>query len=182
MSCFPHFDFVQNVAIDAMHGLYGGVTKALIALWFDSSNHSNPWYLGPSLMKEADSRLMSIRPPSNISKTQRSLKDRKYWKGIVCYLYRKIFKIQCISLASEYQYFFQFYLLPCLEDLLPQRYFHHVTKLVTACYLLNKDSINQADLMEGERLINEFHFDFIQLYGMVCFCVYFTQLLMTYCR
>ena len=42
MSCFPHFDFVRNVAIDVMHGLYGGVTKALVAFWFDSGNHSNP--------------------------------------------------------------------------------------------------------------------------------------------
>ena len=91
MSCFPHFDFVQNVAIDVMHGLYGGVTKALVALWFDSGNHSNPWYMSPSLLREADSRLMCIRPPSNISKTQRSLKERKYWKGIVSFVQKKYY-------------------------------------------------------------------------------------------
>ena len=37
MFCFSHFNLV-GVAIDAMHSLYSGVTKAIISLWFDSCN------------------------------------------------------------------------------------------------------------------------------------------------
>ena len=81
MSCFPHFDFTKNVAIDAMHGLYGSVTKALMSLWFDSSNHKFPWYCNPSKFREINKRLLHIHPTSNISKVQRSLEERKYWKG-----------------------------------------------------------------------------------------------------
>ena len=81
MSCFTHFDFVKSVSIDAMHGLYGGVTKALISLWFDSSNHKSPWYCSPSKVIEVNKRLLHIQPTSNLSKIQRSLQEQKYWKG-----------------------------------------------------------------------------------------------------
>lgn len=76
-----------------------------------------------------------------------------------------IYSLYC--LASEYQYFLLYYLVPCMENILETKYFDHVIKLVTACYLLNKDSISINDLMESARLINEFHSEFIQFYGMI---------------
>lgn len=84
MFCFPYFNFVEGIAIDAMHGLYSGVTKAMVSLWFDSTNHTSAWYCCPSSFREVNSRLLSIKPPSNVSKSQRSLQERKYWKGIYC--------------------------------------------------------------------------------------------------
>lgn len=82
MFCFSHFNLVEGVAIDAMHSLYSGVTKAIISLWFDSCNHTGAWYCSPSSFREANLRLTSIKPTSNLSKCQRSLQDRKYWKGM----------------------------------------------------------------------------------------------------
>ena len=40
-------------------------------------------------------------------------------------------------------------------------------KLVTACYLLNKDSISNDDLRQSAKLLQEFHYEFVELYGIV---------------
>ena len=68
-------------------------------------------------------------------------------------------------LASEYQYFLLFYGLPCLSSVLPSYYFDHFKKLVEACFLLNKDAIQQDDLERSEKLLSDFHKEFMTLYG-----------------
>ena len=40
-------------------------------------------------------------------------------------------------------------------------------KLVTACYSLNKDSISNDDLRQSAKLLQEFNYEFVQLYGIV---------------
>ena len=77
MNAFAHFDIVRGVAIDVMHGVYGGVMKMLISLWF---NTKGSWYIGTRI-HEVDAQLVSISPPMEISKDIRSLKERNYWKG-----------------------------------------------------------------------------------------------------
>ena len=62
-----------------MHGLYGGVVKMMVGLWFDTCHHKESWYCKPH-QNVVNSNLLSIRPPSEITKTPRSLDDRKYWK------------------------------------------------------------------------------------------------------
>lgn len=54
-----------------------------------------------------------------------------------------------------------------MENILETRYFNHIVKLVTACYLLNKDSISNDDLRQSAKLLQEFHYEFVQLYGIV---------------
>ena len=58
----PNFDQVWSCPIDYMHGICLGVRKMLLALWFDSKHHSQPWYLGKCVLT-FDERLMSIKPP-----------------------------------------------------------------------------------------------------------------------
>lgn len=103
MFCFPYFNFVEGIAIDAMHGLYGGVTKAMVSLWFDSTNHTSAWYCCPSSFREVNSRLLSIKPPSNVSKSQRSLQERKLlntstFSYIIWYLVWRTYLKQSISI------------------------------------------------------------------------------------
>ena len=86
MSSLKNFDLVNCVAIDTMHCLYGGVVKMMMNLWFDSCNSKERWYCKPHL-NTVNSRLLSIRPPSELTKTPRSLIDRKYWKGIQYKIY-----------------------------------------------------------------------------------------------
>ena len=52
-----------------------------------------------------------------------------------------------------------------MEGVLPLVYYNHIKKLVTACYLLKKHSISNHDLKESEQLIQQFHLDFMVLYG-----------------
>ena len=80
LSSFKLFDLVKNVAIDGMYGIYGGITKMLLGLWLDTKHHKMPWYCGLKV-KQIDSKLVSICPPSNITKTPRSLTERNFWKS-----------------------------------------------------------------------------------------------------
>lgn len=77
----PKFDLVRGVAVDYMHCVLLGVTRLLLRLWFDSSHHREPWYIGKEVA-EVDARLCAIRPPDEISRTPRSIQRTvKYWKG-----------------------------------------------------------------------------------------------------
>lgn len=80
LSSFTLFDIVENVSIDGMHCIYAGITKMLLGLWFDTTHHKQLWYCGRKV-GDVDERLLSIHPPLNITKTPRSLKDRKFWKS-----------------------------------------------------------------------------------------------------
>ena len=82
MSSLRNFGVVNSVAIDSMHGLYGGVVKMMVKLWFDPCNHKQRWYC-KCHQDTIDSNLLSICSPSELMKTPRSLGDRKYWKGII---------------------------------------------------------------------------------------------------
>ena len=42
LSSFKLFDLIKNVAIDGMHGIYGGITKMLLGLWLDTKHHKMP--------------------------------------------------------------------------------------------------------------------------------------------
>ncbi len=80
-----HFDIVDGIAVDYMHGILLGVTKQLLKLWLDSQYSHEEWYCGRHICL-IDERLMCIKPPNNITRVPRSLEHhRKYWKGIVYY-------------------------------------------------------------------------------------------------
>ena len=81
LSIVPKFDLVRGVAIDYMHCVLLGVTCLLLCLWFDSSHHREPWYMGKRVA-EVDLRQGAIRPP----RTPRSIKETlRYWKGNYSY-------------------------------------------------------------------------------------------------
>jgi len=83
-----HFDVVDGVAVDYMHGMLLGVGKQLLNLWLDSKFNGKEWYCG-TLITKIDERLKSIQPPNIITRVPRSLEHhRKYWKGM-CYCFAK---------------------------------------------------------------------------------------------
>lgn len=78
----PGFDCIRGTAVDYMHCVLLGVSRQLLHLWFDSKHHSALWYIGGSIT-EIDSRLLAIKPPSEMKRTPRSIvTTRKYWKGM----------------------------------------------------------------------------------------------------
>ena len=59
-----------------------------------------------------------------------------------------------------------FYLLPCMEDILPPIYLKHAAKLIAAVYLLNKRSISPDDIKKSRNLLVKFHQRYCTLYGI----------------
>ncbi|CAL1671905.1 unnamed protein product [Lasius platythorax] len=65
---------------DYMHCVLLGVVRTFADAWFNSSYSDKPWYMGKFLL-ELDRKLTKIKPPSEISRTPRSINDRKLWKA-----------------------------------------------------------------------------------------------------
>ena len=82
-----------------------------------------------------DSRLLSIKPISEISRAPRSFSDRKHWK------------------ASEFRSFLLYYSIPILQGILPTKYYKHYLLLVTSLRKLLGTSIEQKDI-DKEMTIN----------------------------
>lgn len=74
--------------------------KTFTDAWFDSANHEKSWYLGLRI-PEFNNKLLQIKPPCEITRTPRSITERKYWKG------------------SEWRNFLLYYSVVCLQNLMP---------------------------------------------------------------
>ena len=117
----PGFDIIKGIAVDYMHCVLLGVTKMLMTLWFNKAYVAEDWNASKRL-DEVDKGLLNITPPNCISRTPRSIiKDFAHWK------------------ASEFRSFLFFYGIPCLWNILPDKYFQHFILLVEAIWLLDQN-------------------------------------------
>jgi len=64
-------NMIACMGIDAMHGLFGGLQKLLISLWFDSCYSERPFSI--HLLAVVDERLSRLQPPSGIQRMPRSI-------------------------------------------------------------------------------------------------------------
>jgi len=143
----PWFDLVLGIVPDYMHGVLLGVTKQLLNLWLTPSRYKRPWFIG-NKTKAIDKRLKDMKPPDFIQRLPRELEtSRAYFK------------------ASELQAWLLYYSIPCLIDILPQRYLEHFACLVEGVYILLGDNIT-PDLLDLARdLLSTFYKDHQLLYG-----------------
>ncbi|KAK6471038.1 hypothetical protein HHUSO_G29953 [Huso huso] len=143
----PKFDIVENFVPDYMHCVLLGVVRQMMALWLDSQYHTERYYLAAHI-DNLDFRLLSIKPPCNISRVPRSVTLRKYWK------------------AHEWYAWLIFYSVPVLKGIQPQKYFSHWCLLVEAVSIMLGESIftNQLDYC-GDVLVR-FVFLLEKLYGV----------------
>lgn len=143
----PWFDLVLGIVPDYMHGVLLGVTKQLLNLWLSPSRYKKPWFIG-NKTKSIDKRLKDMKPPDFIQRLPRELEtSRAYFK------------------ASELQAWLLYYSIPCLIDILPQRYLEHFACLVEGVYILLGDNIT-PDLLDLARdLLSTFYKDHQLLYG-----------------
>jgi len=144
--CLRYFDPIRGTAVDYMHGCLLGVMRRLFHLWLSPENHKKPFYIG-QLSSLIDGRLLSIKPPAEISRAPRPLSDRKHWK------------------ASEYRSFLLYYSLPVLHDFLPDENFQHFALFVVSMRKLLASSISPNDILESEKLLDLFCKRFARLYG-----------------
>ncbi|KAM7292842.1 uncharacterized protein ISCGN_025977 [Ixodes scapularis] len=142
----PRFNPVTGFIPDYQHCVCLGVMRQLMKLWLDSENHSHPWYIGTQI-PAMNKILLSMQPPSEITRTPRRLEDRAYWK------------------ATEYRALLLFYGYVVLKPVLPPQYFQHFILLASAVYLLLKEQISERDVCEARALLCKFALRMGVLYG-----------------
>jgi len=143
----PLFNIVTGFVPDYLHCVLLGIVRMFSALWFDSANHDKPWYVKQSGVSQISDKLLSLRPPSDISRLPRSLAERKYWKG------------------SEWKSFLLYYSLIVLPDVLPTKYTNHWFLLVYSIHALLQDCVTGADVAAAESALQEFVQGVQALYG-----------------
>lgn len=158
----PLFDIVTGFVPDYLHCVLLGVVQMFAGLWFDSMNHDKPWYIKQSGMAQISDKLLSLRPPSDISRLPRSLDERKFWKG------------------SEWKSFLLYYSLFVLPGVLPSKYVNHWFLLVYSIHALLQDCVTDEDLVAAERALLEFAVGVRTLYGEE-FCTFNVHQLLHLC-
>ena len=142
-----NFDIVAGMGIDYMHGVFLGVQKLLLKLWFGDSFSKEPFSFH-NLVSILDDRLEEKFPTMEIKRMPRSVPEHlKYWK------------------ASELCSFLLFYGTPALYGILSEDVFQHYLLLVNVIHLLLKHSISESDLCEAEKLLFSFCSSFPAIYA-----------------
>lgn len=140
------FNIITGFVPDYQHCVCLGVTKQITSLWLDSKHHKEEWYLG-SKVSDIDQALLAIRPPVEVTRAPRSIKDRKFWK------------------ASEWRSFLLFYALPVLSGILKKKYWSHLFLFVFAIHTLLQDAIKVTHVDIAEQALRKFVHNFEKLYG-----------------
>ncbi|KAK6489849.1 hypothetical protein HHUSO_G6776 [Huso huso] len=131
LMCIPNFDIIDGFIPDYMHCALLGVARQMMRLWVESKYHRYPFYLGTQV-ERIDSRLLPIKPPSNISRIPRSVTQYKFWK------------------AHEWFAWLVFYSVPVLKGILQEKYFLHWCLLVEGIAILTSQSISEEQLYHCE--------------------------------
>ncbi|XP_024872804.1 uncharacterized protein LOC112455238 [Temnothorax curvispinosus] len=141
-----YFDLADSLPPDYMHSVLIGAIRQITETILTSVKKK--YYIGQSYkMDIINNRLLSISPPKIITRTPRSLKERKLWR------------------ASEWRSWLLFYSLPCLRGVLPNKYLRHWSLLVNAMNILLQDSITQTALATARSLLIKFVVKLQSLYG-----------------
>lgn len=147
-----YFDLANGMIPDSLHALYLGVIRQYTEIIMTSSDKE--YYIGsPAKINIINNRLKNITPPKYITRTPRTLDERKLWKG------------------SEWRSWANWYILPCLQDMMPKKYIEHLALLVAATNILLQDSISENVLAMAENLLIKF---------VICMQQYFGKASMTY--
>ncbi|XP_039309929.1 uncharacterized protein LOC120358747 [Solenopsis invicta] len=141
----PVFNIIKSFPPEYMHSVLLGVAKFFLNAWF--YNPAGPWYIGTK-RDVFNSKLTSIQPPREVTRTPRSINDLKFWK------------------ASELKNFLLYYSMPCLKALLPTRFYNHWSLLVFAMHIFLRDRITDADYIQVEKAIRQFIEQIPDLYGL----------------
>jgi len=138
-------DVVRSFAVDYMHAVLLGIVRQMMELWFGQKSHGCDYSLRGS-RDVVDARLLSIKPPHDISRTPRSLRASSHWK------------------ASECRNWLLYYSVPCLQGVMRGRYLKHWCLLVSSMYTLLQDDVRAVDVVRAEEALCKFSKDMNTLY------------------
>lgn len=147
MIAAKHFDLINSFSIDYLHAVLLGVVKKIILLWLDPMNHLEIFYFSKKKQTALDNRVMSIKPPLEISRKPRSFKDRADFKG------------------NEFRSLLLYYLPFSLKGLLPEKFIKHFLLLSSSTYILLEENISYENISFAEKNLNDFVNKFEELYG-----------------
>lgn len=141
-------DMISGMGIDIMHGIFLGLTKLLLRLWFDPLL-ANELYSLSGMLHVIDARLTNMRPPSFVQRMPRAIKTHlSLWK------------------AQEYKLWLIYYSVPILLGIMNERYFNHHLQLLSAIYLLSQDSISFHQVEVAKNHLHLYVSKFAELYGV----------------
>lgn len=140
------FDLVNGFSVDYMHCALLGITKKLLDLWLNPANHSEPFYIPKKKQVAFSSRIVSIKPLSEINRKPRSIFDRNDFK------------------ANEFRSLLLYYLRYCLVDMLPMKYIDHFQLFSSSIYLLLQTNITLEDISSANDRLNKFANEYQDLY------------------
>ncbi|XP_044019144.1 uncharacterized protein LOC122859546 isoform X2 [Aphidius gifuensis] len=157
-----HFDLGEGMVVDDLHAAFLGVARKFTEIILSAVGEE--YYVGtPSRLSRINRRLLHFCPPTVISRTPRSLDERRNWKG------------------SEWQNWTILYSLICLKGILEKKYFEHWALFVAAINILLQNSIVEESLKDAEVLLIRFVVGFQELYGKRAMS-YNIHLLLHICR
>jgi hypothetical protein len=140
-------DFINGIAEDVMHGLYGGVGgKKMLEFWFSSKYQSKTYSLLNNLI-EVETRLKKIKPPNFIKRRLRSISQVSNFK------------------TSEYKNWLLYYSVPILHDIMDPEHFKHYFSLVKTTYVLNSECILPSEIELAATWLIDYANEFERLYG-----------------
>jgi len=138
------YSVASSIQIDLMHTVGLGVIKELFYYWFDAK-------IGPYTLRnnydKIEKRYLRIRPPSYTQATPRSITEFNIWK------------------AKEFINFILLYSLPLFHNLMPDKHYSHLTKLVVALEILLDKKVLRDQLPVAEKLLQDFVKDAAKLYS-----------------
>ncbi|CAN8008565.1 unnamed protein product, partial [Ixodes pacificus] len=128
-----HFDIVWGFVPDYMHCVLLGVGRQFLEYWLEATREE--FYIG-NRIAELDQKLLAMRPPKDVRRMPRSLKERKFWK------------------AKELENWILYYSVPVLDGLLPNQYLRHWALLVESLHVMlgKKISVSDIDAVDGMML------------------------------
>ncbi|XP_051168710.1 uncharacterized protein LOC127286354 isoform X1 [Leptopilina boulardi] len=142
------FEFIKGQVVDIAHKDYLGNVKTFNERHM--TDVGKGWYIGQrENKKKINDILTTIKTPSRISRKSRRIETSNVWK------------------ASEWRNYQLYYLLPCLDGVLPEPYFSHQVKYCEALFILNNQSITNADLNKAKTFMVDVANETENLYGEV---------------
>lgn len=142
----PYFHIIWSFPPENLHNIFEGVTEMFVGLHFDSKYHGKPWYLGKKV-KDIDNLLLTIKPPSEVTRCPQSITKRGSWK------------------ASEWKNFLLYYSLVCYKELMANKYYQHWFLFVYSIQIFMKTKITEAEFESASEALRSFVLEIESLYG-----------------
>jgi hypothetical protein len=139
------FDVIDGQTIDYLHNLLLGQCESLIDAFLSSHYAKKDW----SLRKHEallDKRMIAITPTSEISRLPAKFSEFRNMK------------------ASEKRSLLCYYLLPIVEDLLPEKYLKHLLLLVFSARTYLMESCQNDALKQAKLALTRFYKELPELY------------------